>query len=344
MPSPIALTTGDPAGIGPEIVAMAYMQDPVLMRGCFVVGDPRVVRRGAMIVARGGVMAPVCMIQTPQDVNTVPPGCIPVLGIVPIRAEPPMGEVNSEAGRYAGASVIAASRLCLSNAAVAMVTGPLNKAALSMAGAPYARFPGHTEMLQTEAATALGLRTEQLPVRMMLANDALKVILVSIHVALRDAIAAVTMRGVLETILVADRALSRSMTGKPFIAVAGLNPHAGEGGLFGDEELTFIAPAIKAAKSLGVNVVGPFAPDTVFMRARRKDGLGGEFDAVVAMYHDQGLIPIKYLGLDEGVNVTIGLPYVRTSPDHGTAFDIAGKGCANPSSFLAAVRMARSLA
>jgi 4-hydroxythreonine-4-phosphate dehydrogenase len=343
MLSPIALTTGDPAGIGPEIVAKAYIQDPALMRGCFVVGDPRVVRRGACIAGRGGVVAPVCVIQSPQDADNVPLGCIPVLGIVPIEAEPPIGEVSGEAGRYAGESVIAASRLCLSNAAVAMVTAPLNKAALSMAGAPYARFPGHTEMLQAEAAAARGLRTDQLPVRMMLANQDLKVILVSIHVALRDAIAAVTMSSVLETILVADRALSRSLRLKPHIAVAGLNPHAGEGGLFGDEELTSIAPAIEAARRLGVNVVGPFAPDTVFMRARRKESRSGEFDAVVAMYHDQGLIPVKYLGLDEGVNVTLGLPYVRTSPDHGTAFDIAGKGCANPSSFLAAVRMARSL-
>jgi 4-hydroxythreonine-4-phosphate dehydrogenase len=165
------------------------------------------------------------------------------------------------------------------------------------------------------------------------------VVLVSIHVALRRAIDAVTFDAVLETLRIAHAAAPGFLGGgarRARIAVAGLNPHAGEGGLFGDEEIRFIAPAIAAAVREGIQASGPYAPDTVFMRARR-----GEFDLVVAMTHDHGLIPVKYLGVEEGVNVTLGLPFVRTSPDHGTAFDIAGRGSADPSSLLAALRWAR---
>jgi 4-hydroxythreonine-4-phosphate dehydrogenase len=169
------------------------------------------------------------------------------------------------------------------------------------------------------------------PVRMMLANDELRVVLVTIHQSLRSAIDAVTFDAVLETLRIAHGALPDSR-----IAVAGLNPHAGEQGLFGSEEQTVIAPAIAAARGEGIDAHGPFAPDTVFMRARR-----GEFDLVVAMTHDHGLIPVKYLGVEQGVNVTLGLPFVRTSPDHGTAFDIAGRGVADPSSLEAAIRWAR---
>jgi 4-hydroxythreonine-4-phosphate dehydrogenase len=197
----------------------------------------------------------------------------------------------------------------------------LNKAALAAAGV---HFPGHTEMLQ---AVAGGV-----PVRMMLANEELRVVLVTIHQSLRSAIDAVTYDAVLETL----RIVQRSGVGRR-IAVAGLNPHAGEDGLFGDEERRVIAPAIAAARAEGIEATGPFAPDTVFMRARR-----GEFDVVVAMTHDHGLIPVKYLGVEEGVNVTLGLPFVRTSPDHGTAFDIAGRGVADPSSLEAAIKWARS--
>jgi 4-hydroxythreonine-4-phosphate dehydrogenase len=170
------------------------------------------------------------------------------------------------------------------------------------------------------------------PVRMMLANEELRVVLVTIHQSLRSAIDAVTYDAVLETL----RIVQRSGVGRR-IAVAGLNPHAGEDGLFGDEERRVIAPAIAAARAEGIEATGPFAPDTVFMRARR-----GEFDVVVAMTHDHGLIPVKYLGVEEGVNVTLGLPFVRTSPDHGTAFDIAGRGVADPSSLEAAIKWARS--
>jgi 4-hydroxythreonine-4-phosphate dehydrogenase len=179
---------------------------------------------------------------------------------------------------------------------------------------------------------------------MMLANDELKTVLVSIHLSLRQAIDAVTFDSVLQTLRITHAALSKSLGRAPHIGVAGLNPHAGEGGLFGSEEQTIIAPAIAAARAEGIHVSGPFAPDTVFMRARSKSGVLGEFDVVVAMYHDQGLIPVKYMGVEQGVNVTLGLPLTRTSPDHGTAFDIAGNGKADEASLLAAIRMARKLA
>jgi len=182
------------------------------------------------------------------------------------------------------------------------------------------------------------------PVRMMLANDELRTVLVSIHMALRQAIDAVTFDNVLQTLRITDASLRAMLGRRPRIGVAGLNPHAGEGGLFGREEIDTIVPAIRAALAEGLDVHGPFAPDTVFMRARAKGDQPGEFDAVVAMYHDQGLIPVKYLGVDKGVNVTLGLPLVRTSPDHGTAFDIAGTGRADAASLVEALRMARRLA
>jgi 4-hydroxythreonine-4-phosphate dehydrogenase len=176
------------------------------------------------------------------------------------------------------------------------------------------------------------------PVRMMLANAELRVVLVTVHLALRDAIDQISKTRVLETLHIANEALRRSGIAAPRLAVAGLNPHAGEGGLFGREEIEHIAPAVAEARSMGLDARGPFAPDTVFMRARQ-----GEFDAVIAMTHDHGLIPVKYLGLDEGVNLTLGLPFVRSSPDHGTAFDIAGTGRADAASFRAAWRAAQAL-
>jgi 4-hydroxythreonine-4-phosphate dehydrogenase len=221
------------------------------------------------------------------------------------------------------------------------VTAPIHKQALALAGVPY---PGHTEMLQALCASG-GVAP---PVRMMLANDELRTVLVTIHMALREAIDAVTTDAVLGTIRIAHRAAARWGQARPRIAVAGLNPHAGEGGLFGDEEQHVIAPAIQAARAEGIDATGPYAPDTVFMRARHAPTAThphvGEFDLVVAMTHDHGLIPVKYLGVEAGVNVTLGLPFVRTSPDHGTAFDIAGTGRADAASLQAALRMARRLA
>jgi 4-hydroxythreonine-4-phosphate dehydrogenase len=254
-----------------------------------------------------------------------------------------MGVVSAAAGRMAAECVVWAAQAALRGQIGALVTAPLHKEALALAGAPHHGYPGHTEMLQALAAAHGQQNVAALPVRMMLANDELRVVLVSIHLSLRQALDAVTFDQVLQTLQITHRSLQGMLGRAPRIAVAGLNPHAGEGGLFGREELDVIAPAVAAAQAQGLKVQGPFAPDTVFMRARASAGQPGAFDVVVAMYHDQGLIPVKYLGVEQGVNVTLGLPLVRTSPDHGTAFDIAGSGQADASSLLAAIRMARQL-
>ena len=331
---PLALTMGDACGIGPEIVAMAFARGAV--SGGLVVGDVGVMRRAAAIIGAGeGVGLPVAVIESAADAARVPPRCVPVLqapGLPPGLAELPFGTVDARAGAAAAACVRHAVGLARRGEVAAIVTAPIHKAALAAAGEPY---PGHTELLQAEAGGG--------PVRMMLANDELRTVLVSIHVSLRRAIDAVTQGAVLETLRIAHRSAARWGQPKARIAVAGLNPHAGEGGLFGDEEARVIAPAIAAARREGIDAHGPFAPDTVFMRARHAAGHPGEFDLVVAMYHDQGLIPVKYLGVERGVNVTLGLPLVRTSPDHGTAFDLAGSGRADPSSLIAACEMARRL-
>ena len=331
---PLAITLGDPAGIGPEIIAKAWRDAPDVMRGAFVAGDLACMQRGASQANAGGPLS-VVEIASPAAAGDVAAGCIPLLQAASPGALPPVGAVSADGGRIAAQCVTWAARSALAGQVAGLVTAPVHKEALAAAGVPY---PGHTELLQAEAARHAGVPVEAMPVRMMLANDELRTVLVSIHVALRDAIAAVTQPNVLTTLRITDRALRAVLGRGPRMAVAGLNPHAGEGGLFGREELEAIAPAIAAARADGLDATGPYAPDTVFMRARR-----GEFDVVVAMYHDQGLIPVKYLGVEQGVNVTLGLPLVRTSPDHGTAFDIAGSGRADASSLLAAVRMARRL-
>jgi 4-hydroxythreonine-4-phosphate dehydrogenase len=344
---PIAITLGDPAGIGPETIVKAFRDAPDLTRGCFVVGDVATLRRAAGVVAGAGMALPVAVLATLQEALDCPPRCIPVWQISSAALEgaplAPFGRVGASAGQLAGDCVIWAANAALRGEVAAMVTAPLNKAALSLAGAPYDDFPGHTELLQSLAAAHLKTSVAQLPVRMMLANDELRVVLVSIHVSLRQALAAVTFDQVLESLLITHRSLLAILGRAPRIGVAGLNPHAGEGGLFGREELDIIGPAAAAARAQGVLASDPIAPDTVFMRARAQSGQPGEFDVVLAMYHDQGLIPVKYLGVDKGVNVTLGLPLVRTSPDHGTAFDIAGTGKADASSLIEAVRAARQL-
>lgn len=337
----IAITQGDSAGIGPEIVAKAFRDAPQDLRHCFVVGDVETLRRASEVIVRPGIpRVPVARIDAPAEVADVPVRCIPVLQLPGMAGPQPWGQISPAAGRAAADSVVWAARAAMRSEVAALVTAPLHKEALSAAGV---QFPGHTELLQSEAAAHRGVPLAQMPVRMMLASDELRTVLVSIHVSLREAIAAVTYDNVLQTIQITHAALLRSLGHTPRIAVAGLNPHAGEGGLFGREELEVIAPAIAEARAQRFDVRGPFAPDTVFMRARSTPQRQGEFDAVIAMYHDQGLIPVKYLGVDKGVNVTLGLPLVRTSPDHGTAFDIAGQGVADASSLIEAVRMARAL-
>jgi 4-hydroxythreonine-4-phosphate dehydrogenase len=338
MNKPIAFTLGDPLGIGPETIARLFAQGAPETAGCFVVGDVAVMRRAASFLGER-VPMPVAVIQSVGELAQVPPRCVPVLqarGLPSGLAELPMGVVDARAGRAAVLCIEQTVALALHSEVAAVVTAPVHKEALAAAACPY---PGHTEMLQ-----ALSARGGVLPpVRMMLANDELRVVLVTIHMSLRAAIEAVTYDAVLQTLRITHDSAGAWGLPRPRIAVAGLNPHAGEGGLFGDEELCIIAPAIAAARAMGIDAHGPFAPDTIFMRARRSADHEGEFDVVLAMTHDHGLIPVKYLGVEQGVNVTLGLPFVRTSPDHGTAFDIAGQGRADASSLLAALRMARQL-
>ncbi|MEL6317035.1 MAG: 4-hydroxythreonine-4-phosphate dehydrogenase PdxA, partial [Pseudomonadota bacterium] len=212
--------------------------------------------------------------------------------------------------------------------AAGVVTAPIHKEAFAAAGVSY---PGHTEILADVGGAER--------VAMMLANDEIRTVLVTIHCALREAIDRADFHAQMSAIRLADQGARALGVAAPRVAVAGLNPHAGEGGLFGREEIEIIAPAIAAARAEGIDASGPWPGDTVFMQART-----GRFDVVVAQYHDQGLIPVKYLGVEKGVNITLGLPFVRTSPDHGSAFDIAGRGVADPSSLALAIAYARRLA
>ena len=333
---PLLVTMGDPSGIGPEIIAKAVAAGE--LADAVVVGDPGVLRRA---VAACGLALPVAVLAHPIDLAACPPGVLAVCappGLGEGLATLPFGAVDARAGAAAARCIEQAVAWVRAGAGRAIVTAPIHKEALSAAGVPY---PGHTEMLQ---ALAAGPGAPVPPVRMMLANDELRVVLVTIHLSLRRAIDALSLQGIVDTLAITHAAGLRFGLAAPRIAVAGLNPHAGEGGLFGSEEIELIAPAIAQACAAGIAASGPFAPDTVFMRARDAAGKPGEFDFVVAMTHDHGLIPVKYLGVEQGVNVTLGLPFVRTSPDHGTAFDIAGRGVADPASLGAAARMARTLA
>ena len=343
---PLAITQGDACGIGPEIILKAWRQAPQALQRCFVAGDVGTLQRSRDMLARTAPQVdwPALVPMASLDaLSRVPLGTVAVLQIGEPQPDLGWGGVHATAGRHAGDCVTWAARAALRGDIAALVTAPLHKEALSAAGAPYDQFPGHTELLQYEAARHAGCALEDMPVRMMLANEELRTVLVSIHVSLRQAIEAVTLDNVLQTLRVTHRALQAVIGRRPRITVAGLNPHAGEGGLFGSEEMTAIRPAIDQARLEGMRVEGPFPGDTIFMQARQSAHGADPVDAVIAMYHDQGLIPVKYLGVEQGVNVTLGLPLVRTSPDHGTAFDIAGRGLADPSSLLAAVRMAGQL-
>jgi 4-hydroxythreonine-4-phosphate dehydrogenase len=345
--TPIAVTQGDAAGIGPEIIVKAFRDAPAQMQACVVVGDVSVMQRAALCLLQCEVHTSQMHVQPVsswgEGMLVATPGTIPVLQVMPALTPgqlPPWGRISPVAGKQAADCVVWAAQAALRGEVSALVTAPLHKEALLAGGVP---FPGHTEMLQACAAAQAGVAIHDMPVRMMLANPELKTVLVSIHVSLREAIAAVTHDNILQTLRITHAAEWRATGRSPRMAVAGLNPHAGEGGWMGREELEVIIPAVAQARAEGMNVSGPWSPDTVFMRARAKNGTPGEFDVVIAMYHDQGLIPVKYLGVEQGVNVTLGLPLVRTSPDHGTAFDLAGSGKADPASLLAAVAMAKKL-
>ncbi|THA77770.1 4-hydroxythreonine-4-phosphate dehydrogenase PdxA [Streptomyces sp. A0642] len=314
---------GDPCGIGPEIVLRACA-DPRRTVPVVVIGDARVLARADRFTGTGLVLNPV----TSLDRAAYAPGTVDVL----IEGEPPTtalpwGALDARAGAASFRYVRRGIELALSGGVRALVTAPVNKEALRLGGVPY---PGHTEILADLTGTT--------DYAMMMANDELQVVLVTVHQSLLSAIDAIDRARELATIRLTHRTLRRGGLPAPRIAVAGLNPHAGENGLFGREDLEIIAPAVRAAQDEGIRASGPWPADTVFMRAR-----AGEFDAVVAQYHDQGLIPVKYLGLEHGVNITIGLPFVRTSVDHGTAFDIAGRGTADHLSLLTALHRADSL-
>ncbi len=334
--NPVVLTMGDPAGIGPEIIARAFKERPELLGQIVAAGDVDTLRRAARLVAAGSAPLMVAEIADLEDLAAVPPGCMAVVQACHLGQPVEFGRVSAHAGRAAADCIEWAANAALEGRARALVTAPIHKEALAAAGVEH---PGHTELLQALSAAHLGVAVSALPVRMMLSCPGLSTVLLSIHVSLRRALDAVTTEQVLQTIRITHAHFQRSGQAQPRIAVAGLNPHAGEGGLFGWEDRDAIAPAIERARQEGMNASGPHAPDTVFMRARQ-----GSYDVVVAMYHDQGLIPVKLLGLDEGVNTTLGLPLVRTSPDHGTAFDIAGTGRASASSLLAAIDAALAAA
>ncbi len=331
----LVLTQGDPAGIGPEIVLKAVQQRPDLLPRLLVAGDLPTMRRAASFLDGG--LRPVMLAEVSGccALNHVPPGCLAVVQACSPYPMVPVGAVSDIAGRAAADAIRWATAAVLGGQCGAMVTAPIHKEALAAAGEPY---PGHTEMLQALAAEHHGVSIENMPVRMMLSCPGLRTVLVSIHLPLREAIACVTQAQVLETLRITAQHFESCGWPGVRIGVAGLNPHAGEGGLFGREEIEAIAPAVAQARREGIDATGPHAPDTVFMRA-----LQNEFDVVLAMYHDQGLIPVKLMGLEHGVNTTMGLPLVRTSPDHGTAFDLAGTGRASPDSLLAAIDAAISM-
>jgi len=335
---PIVLTMGDPAGIGPEIIAQAFLEQPSLKQRVVVAGDVDTLRRAMRLVVhhsqQTGLLPMLAELNELENFGEVPPGCVAVIQACSLQEAVALGRISAEAGRAAADCIRFAAQAALSGRARAVVTAPIHKEALAAAGVA---FPGHTELLQAIAAEHQGVAVSELPVRMMLSCPDLSTVLVSIHVSLRQALDAVTPAQVLQTLRITQAHFRLCGMERPRIAVAGLNPHAGEGGLFGREEIDAIAPAVAQARAEGMDCTGPHAPDTVFMRARQ-----GAFDVVVAMYHDQGLIPVKLMGLEHGVNTTLGLPFVRTSPDHGTAFDLAGTGRASAASLLAALDAAQN--
>ncbi len=314
---------GDATGIGPEIVIKLFAK--LRPQGALVYGDAGVLETTIDQLGLGDTMRVELISQAGRALD-VAPGLVPVLNRwhdLPFDLQP--GRLSPQAGRGAYEYLCHAIDDAMAGEIRAIVTAPLNKKALQAGGIDA---PGHTEILAERTGTG--------NYAMMLANPELRVILVTIHVPLSDVPRLITAEAELNTIRLAQLACIQAGIARPRIAVAGLNPHAGEYGRFGHEEIDVIAPAIAQAQAEGITVSGPWPGDTVFMRAR-----DGEFDIVVAQYHDQGLIPVKYLGVDQGVNVTVGLPFVRTSPDHGTAYDIAGQGVADPSSLEAAYELAR---
>ena len=321
----LGITMGDPAGVGPEVIAKSLKLRGETFPQCIIFGSPEII-----IDEFKKVNFPITF-HVIDDFDEIKP--LPLKqGILLYRTfdvpkKIPIGQVDGQCGSAAYDAIIKGINAANCGHIQALVTAPINKESLREAEVS---FIGHTEILAELTKTP--------EVFMLMVNDVLKIILCTVHVSLRKALESLNIDLVYRTVKMAEMACLRLDLDKPRIAVAGLNPHAGENGLMGQEDNLIIKPAIERASREGINVSGPWPPDTVFMKARE-----GHFDIVVAQYHDQGLIPIKYLGLDSGVNITMGLPYVRTSPDHGTAFDIAGKGIADPKSFICAIHYASKL-
>ena len=322
----IGITMGDPAGIGPEIILKGLSQETIYRQAV-----PMVIGDGATLDRAKGYVGTGVSIRRVESVGAVTGrfGDVEVLDLKNVDVEKCQpGVLSTEAGRAAVEYVWKAIDLATAAELDAVVTAPLNKEAIHRAGYPFA---GHTEIFAE--------RTASRNYSLMLVAGRLRVLHVSTHVSLRDACDVVKKERVLQVIRLAHEVGAAWNLQRPRIAVAGLNPHAGEQGLFGREERDEIGPAVEAARAAGIDAKGPLPPDTLFFRAAR-----GEFDFVVAMYHDQGHIAVKLRSFDRGVNVTVGLPIIRTSVDHGTAFDIAGKGTASPRSLLEAVRVAIRMA
>ena len=324
----IAITMGDPCGVGPEIIVKALQSQPMLqLSSLFVIGDATAMERAIRVC---DAKLKIQEINSPEAARSVDKASIPLLALSSLSTEDlAYGLPTAAAGDAAFQYICSAARFCLDGRISAMVTAPINKEAMHKAGHDY---PGHTELL-----AELGGVSNYV---MMLAGDILRVSLVTIHEALADVPALVTTEKVLNTIRLTAEGV-KLLTGKtdPKLALLSLNPHCGEGGMFGTDEKRAIIPAIEAARLEQINAVGPLSADTLFYFAQQ-----GIYDGVVAMYHDQGLIPLKMLHFDDGVNLTLGLPFIRTSVDHGTAYDLAGSGKASEKSLLAAIRMAVKMA
>jgi 4-hydroxythreonine-4-phosphate dehydrogenase len=321
----LLITLGDVAGIGPEVVVRAW-QSEELHHVCrpVVVGDVGWLRRTlGLLNLPGEVVA----VRTVGETDASPRRIVCLQGTEQELSGVRLGTVTAAAGRAAYDFLCRAIDLTQAGAADGIVTAPLHKEGLHAAGLPY---PGHTEILAE--------RTGAPRFAMMLYHDGLGVTHVTLHLALREVFARLRPEAVLEKIELTAALLARLLGRPPRIGVCGLNPHASDGGLFGDEERTVIAPAVEAARARGIDASGPWSADTLFVRAR-----AGAFEGIVAMYHDQGHIPMKLLAGYRAVNITLGLPLVRTSVAHGTAYDIAGKGVADPTSLLAAARVAARL-
>ena len=327
LPAPLAVSLGDPAGIGPELIAQAWASRRAeRLVPFFAVGGAQLL----VAAARSrGIDLPVAVVSTPAEATAVFARALPVLGSEEAAFWP--GQPNRAGAAFALASLQGASRLAASSAAGGIVTGPIAKARLAEVGFTH---PGQTEFV----AAACGVAASDAV--MMLASPSLRVVPLTVHIALADVPACLTSELIERRGRITAQALRRDFgLAAPRLAVAALNPHAGEEGRMGDEEARIIAPALERLRAEGIDAQGPFPADALFAPRAR-----ASYDAALCMYHDQALIPLKALDFDEGVNVTLGLPVVRTSPDHGTAFAIAGTGAAHPGAMIAAIRMAGEIA